>query len=252
MKLKDKVAVITGGTEGIGKEIALGYIREGAKVAVAARSADKLENMRQEMGDNGIAIKTDVGQRDDVDAMVEAVVNEFGRLDILVNNAAIYPAAPFMEIKEDDWLEVINVNLNGIYRCTQAAAGIMLQQGSGRIINVASAQGLVGVPMMSHYTATKGGMIALTRVLAAELSPAGININTVAPGLTATENLSKELPPPVLDALAKMCPLGRPGRPEEYVGICVMLASDDGSYITGETIAADGGLSQVLTLPPMG
>jgi NAD(P)-dependent dehydrogenase (short-subunit alcohol dehydrogenase family) len=251
MKLKDKIAIITGGAAGIGKEIALGYVREGAKVVVVDIAAENLEKMQKELkpGNHGIALKVDITKRTEVDQMVETVVKEFGKIDILVNCAAIYPNVPFMEITEEDWLQVIDIDLNGVYRCTQAAAAVMLKQGSGRIINISSGQALTGVPLMAHYTAAKGGLISLTRALAAELSPLGINVNCVAPGLTATEHVKSSLPPQFLDAIGKATTIGRLARPEEYVGICVLLASDDGSYITGETIAVDGGQTNVQ--PPM-
>ena len=249
MRLKDKVAIITGGPEGIGRAVTLGYIREGARVAVCARTQSKLDEMAKKMGEQGIALQVDVSVRAQVDEMVKDVVTKFGRIDILVNNAAIFPSTPFMDITEEEWRQVIDVNLHGVFNCTQAAAGVMLEQGAGRIINVTSAQALIGVPRMSHCTAAKGGLIARTRELASELSPLGINVNCVAPGLTETEKLVAAFPKEYLDALAELFAIKRAGRPEEMVGICVLLASDEGSYITGETISVDGGLSKVKAWP---
>jgi len=173
-------------------------------------------------------------------------------IDILVNCAAIYPNVPFMQITEEQWVQVIDVDLNGAYRVTQAVAGVMLKQGSGKIINISSGQALMGVPLMAHYSAAKGGMISLTRALAAELSPLGINVNCVAPGLTATEHVKSLLPPEYLGAMGQAATLGRMARPDEYVGICVLLGSDEASYITGETIVVDGGLTQIQAPAPSG
>jgi len=251
MRLKDKVAIVTGGVAGIGKEISLGYVKEGAKVVAIDVAADAVEAMDQELkaGNNGMALKVDITKRAEVDTAVGKVASELGSIDILVNCAAIYPNVPFMQITEEQWVQVIDVDLNGAYRVTQAVAGVMLKQGSGKIINISSGQGLLGVPLMAHYSAAKGGMISLTRALAAELSPLGINVNCVAPGLTATEHVKSLLPPEYLGAIGQATTLGRMARPDEYVGICVLLGSDEASYITGETIVVDGGLSQVQ--PPM-
>jgi NAD(P)-dependent dehydrogenase (short-subunit alcohol dehydrogenase family) len=194
----------------------------------------------------------DVTKRAEVDEMVGKVASELGTIDILVNCAAIYPNVPFMQITEEDWLKVIDIDLNGVYRCTQAVVGVMLKQGSGKIINISSGQAFLGVPLMAHYSAAKGGLISMTRALAAELSPLGINVNCVAPGLTATEHVKRDIPPQYLEAMAGACTLGRLARPDEYVGICVLLACDDASYITGETIAVDGGLTQVQPPAPSG
>ena len=247
MRLKDKVAIVTGGVAGIGKEIALGYVKEGAKVAAIDVAADAVEAMDKELraGNNGMALQVDITKRDQVDAAIGQIVGELGTLDILVNCAAIYPNVPFMQITEEDWLQVIDVDLNGAFRVTQAALGVMLQKGAGKIVNISSGQALMGVPSMAHYSAAKGGMISLTRALAAELSPMGINVNCVAPGLTATEHVKSLLPPEYLGAMGQAATLGRMANPDEYVGVCVMLASDEASYITVETIRGVGGLTQL-------
>ncbi len=254
MRLKDKVAIITGGVAGIGKEIALGYVKEGAKVVAIDVAADAVEAMDQELkaGNNGMALQVDITKRAEVDAAVGKVASELGSIDILVNCAAIYPNVPFMQITEEQWMQVIDVDLNGAFRVTQAVAGVMLQQGSGKIVNISSGQALMGVPLMAHYSAAKGGMISLTRALAAELSPLGINVNCVAPGLTATEHVKAMLPPEYLGAMGQAATLGRMANPDEYVGICVLLGSDEASYITGETIRVDGGLTQLQPPAPSG
>lgn len=254
MKLKDKVAIVTGGVKGIGREIVRGYVREGAKVVAVYVSSAAGKEMDQELrsGNNGMALKVNIAKRAEVDAMVEKVVKELGRIDILVNCAAVYQDVPFMQITEEQWIQTIDVNLNGVFRVTQAVAAVMLKQGSGKIINISSMQALMGVPLMAHYTAAKGGLVSLTRALAAELSPLGINVNCVAPGVTETEHLQALLPPEYLDAIGKTTTIGRMARPDEYVGVCVLLASDDASYITGETIRVDGGMSQIFPQAPRG
>jgi NAD(P)-dependent dehydrogenase (short-subunit alcohol dehydrogenase family) len=254
MRLKDKVAIITGGVAGIGKEIALGYVKEGAKVVAMDVAPDAVEAMDKELkaGNNGMALQVDITKRDQVDAAIGQIVSELGTIDILINCAAIYPNVPFMQITEEDWMQVIDIDLNGAFRVTQAAAGVMLEKGSGKIINISSGQALMGVPLMAHYSAAKGGMISLTRALAAELSPLGINVNCVAPGLTATEHVKSLLPPEYLGAMGQAATLGRMANPDEYVGICVLLGSDEASYITGETIRVDGGLTQIQPPAPSG
>ena len=252
MRLKDKVAIVTGGVAGIGKEITLGYIREGATVVVVDCDADNVNKMSLEfkdMGHKGLSFVVDVTKRPEVDQMVEKVIKEFGKIDILVNCAAIYPATPFLNITEEEWVNVIDIDLNGVFRCTQAVAIEMVKKASGRIINITSGQGLLGIPLMAHYTAAKGGLVSITRALAAELSPLGINISAIAPGLTSTERVTQALPPEYLEAMGQFAAMRRIGRPDEYVGIAILLASDEGSYITGETIAVDGGSTNVQ--PPM-
>jgi NAD(P)-dependent dehydrogenase (short-subunit alcohol dehydrogenase family) len=254
MRLKDKVAIVTGGVKGIGREIVRGYVREGAKVVAIYVSSAAGHEMDRELrsGNDGMALKVNIAKRAEVDEMVAKVVNELGRIDILVNCAAIYEGAPFMQITEEQWMQVIDINLNGVFRVTQAVAAVMLKQGSGKIINISSMQALMGVSLMAHYTAAKGGLISLTRALAAELSPLGINVNCVAPGVTETEHLQALLPPEYLNMVGKTTAIGRMARADEYVGICLLLGSDDASYITGETIRVDGGMSQVWPQMPGG
>ncbi len=249
MRLQNKVAIITGGGTGIGKAIALGFAREGAHIVLAGKELPQLQTAAEEvntLGRQSLAIKMDLLSSKEAGAMVTQTVEKFGRIDILVNNAAIYPATPFLEMSEEEWMNVIEVDLNGIFRCTQPVAKEMVKHNSGRIINISSGQGLLGIPLMAHYTAAKGGLIAFTRAIAAELSPLGINVNCIAGGLFYTDTVKKLLPPEFFDSFAKSIPLRRIGVPEDWVGTALLLASDEGSYITGETISVDGGYANIM------
>ena len=252
MRLKEKAAIITGGGAGIGRELALGYAREGANVVVVDIDLERSKKVKSEiekLGRKSLAISVDIKNRSEIDSMVAQTVKEFGKVDILVNSAAIYPATPFLDVTEQEMYDVINVDLMGTFRCCQAAAKEMVKQKSGKIINISSGQGILGITLMSHYTAAKGGIIALTRALASELSPLGINVNCISPGLTPTNHVKDELPEAYLEVMAQGMALRRLARPDEYVGTAILLASDEGSYITGETIAVDGGLTNVLAPP---
>jgi NAD(P)-dependent dehydrogenase (short-subunit alcohol dehydrogenase family) len=244
MKLKGKVAVIPGGTAGIGEQIALGYAREGATVVVASRNKERVERLSRllsEMGNNGKGLAVDITKEDQVDSLIAQVINEYGKIDIMLNSAGFYPATPFVNVSKEEWDRVVDINLTGPFYCARAAAREMVKQNSGRIIFITSGQALRGVALMAHYTAAKGALVAMARALAAELGPYGITVNTIAAGLTTTDMVNNSMPPQLLDAIAQAVPMKRLASPAEYVGISVLLASDDGSYITGETIAVDGG-----------
>ncbi|HLA26911.1 MAG TPA: glucose 1-dehydrogenase [Syntrophales bacterium] len=251
MKLKDRIAMITGGGTGIGRAIALGFAGEGAKVVIATEkrtfeAAQKTAAEIKNSGGDSLALEMDLTKTQQVKEAVRQAIERFGRIEILVNNAAAYPATPFLEITEEEWLRVIDVNLNGVFRITQLVAKDMVARRYGKIINVASSQAIIGVALMSHYTAAKGGLIALTKALAAELSPHGINVNAFAPGLTRTPLVQEVVPKEYYEAWEKAMVMGRCGAPEDYVGIAVLLASEAGNYITGETIAVDGGCANVF------
>ncbi|MBU3947893.1 MAG: SDR family oxidoreductase [Proteobacteria bacterium] len=248
MRLKDKVAIVTGGGAGIGKAIAAGFAKEGAKVVITDINEDRLKKSSEEIKSQGsdvLAFRSDVSVMKDIKRMVEKTMERFGKIDILVNNAAMQtPAKIFWEREESVFDNVVKINLKGLYFCTQAVVKTMLQRNYGKIVNIASSQGRIGLPMNSDYATTKGAVISLTRTLAVELGPMGINVNGICPGLTPTEGMKAVgLSPEITEAVINMTPLRRMGKPEDYVGISVFLASDESSFMTGQTVSVDGGIS---------
>ncbi len=247
MKLKGKVALITGSTRGMGKEFAMGFAKEGADVIIHGRDKEKAQIVAKEMeslGVRSIGIGADVARSQDVERMAEEAVTFFGKIDILVNNAGVNPFILEAEkIEEEGWDQVINVNLKGVFLCCQAVGKRMMKQGGGRIINISSAAGLLGEQGFLPYCVSKAGVVMLTRVLAYEWSKYNILVNAIAPGVIAggmnTPLLKNEA---LVSGLAQQVPLRRLGEPEEIVKIAVFLASDDSTYINGATIVADGGM----------
>lgn len=243
--------MVTGGGTGIGKAISLGFAKEGAKVLIATekRTFEAAQQTAEEikgLGGDALALDMDLTNAQQIKAAVEKSLATYGRIEILVNNAAAYPATPFLAITEEEWLRVIDINLNGVFRLTQLVARDMAEKKYGKIINIASGQAIMGLPLMSHYMAAKGGLISLTKALAAELGPYGINVNALAPGLTRTHFVGEVIPKEFFDAWGNAVALGRCGVAEDYVGISVLLASDEGSFITAETISVDGGYAHVF------
>jgi len=248
MKLKGRVALITGSTRGIGKEFAMGFAKEGADVIVNGRNLEKARGVAQEIegfGVRSLAVAADISSSQDVTRMVEEITRSFDRIDILVNNAGVNPFILEAEkIKEEGWDQVIDVNLKGVFLCCQAVGKKMIQQGGGKIINISSAAGILGEQGFLPYCVSKAGVMVLTRVLAYEWSRYHILVNAIAPGLVAggmnTPILNKEV---LVSGLTQQVPLKRFGTPEEIVKIAVFLASDDSSYINGTTVVADGGMT---------
>jgi len=244
--LLDRVAIVTGGGSGIGKSIALEFARAGADVVVASRRLTVLEEVAGEiksLGRRSLALQTDVTKKVDVDNMVRRTVDEFGRIDILVNNSGILAAPSFLELDEEEWDRVIDTNLKSRYLCCQAAAKKMVERRKGCIINVASNSGVTTCGGYSGpYPVTKAGEIMLTRGLAWELGPYNIRVNAIAPGNIRTEMTRSWWSDPEFVARMKTDrPLGRFGEPEEIASVALFLASDAASYVTGETIVADAG-----------
>lgn len=248
MRLKGKIAVIPGGTAGIGEAIALSYVKEGATVIVAGRNEARVKEAEAKLkalGNAGYGAICDITDEAQVQELMNQAKEKFGRIDVMLNSAGAFPAMPFLEMTTADWLDVLNLNLNGPFYCAKAAAQIMVEQKWGRIIFITSAQGLRGIPLMAHYTAAKGAIIAMTRCLAAELGPYNITVNTIAAGLTLTGPVTGGLhSQKELDFLATIMPNKRLGRAEDYNGYAVLLASDEGSHITANTLAIDGGMTQ--------
>lgn len=247
MRLKGKVAVVTGSSRSIGRAIALGYAREGAKVVVNYRSdraaAESAVAEIEGMGSEAVAVRADTSSSSNVAGLMAAAVDRFGRIDILVNNAGILIRTPFLEIEESEWDRILEVNLKGFFLCSQAAAHRMVRQGDGGvIINMSSAGDTLAGKNLTHYCVAKGGVRMLTRQLAFELAPHRIRANAIAPGLIETDLNRHDLAEPEFrDYRLSMIPLGIIGVPEDIVGAAVFLASEDSRMATGATIYLDAG-----------
>ena len=246
MKLEGKIALIPGGTKGIGLEIAKAYAAEGATVVVASRRQENVDEAVAKVSGFGRAYgyACDISDPDASAKLVADVVAKHGRIDVYLNSAGIYPNTSIEAISREEALSVFNVDLIGPFFAAQAVARQMMQQKSGSIIFLTSGQGLRGVPLMAHYSAAKGGLIALARAMAAELGVYGVRVNTIACGLTTTDTVKENIPGDFMGAVAESIPLKRLGNPDDYNGTAVLLASDESSFITGVTIAVDGGSAE--------
>ncbi len=250
MRMKDKVVLVTGGAAGIGKATALRFAEEGAKVVICDVNESAGQETLKLLGQDASFYKVDVTSRQSVQAWVDAVVARYGRVDVLVNNAGILRDGQLVKFKEGalvgqmseaDFDLVISVNLKGVFNCTQAVAPLMIKQGGGVILNATSVVGLDGNFGQTNYVATKAGVIGMTKVWARELGRYGIRVNAVAPGFTATEMVTA-MPEKILDGMKARTPLGRLGEPRDIANAYLFLASDEASFITGETLRVDGGI----------
>ncbi|WP_342574735.1 3-oxoacyl-ACP reductase FabG [Solibacillus sp. FSL K6-1781] len=241
MRLANKVAIITGGAGGIGLAAVKRFLEEGAKVAIVDFDKQQGEKMEAELGENVAFFAVDVSKLADVKEMVEQVVDRFGKIDILINNAGITRDATLVKMSEEDFEKVIQINLNGVYYCTQAVAPHMITQGSGKIISTSSVSGVYGNFGQTNYAATKAAIIGMTKTWAKELGRKGINVNAVAPGFTATPMVEK-MPEKVLQQMEGITSLQRLGKPEDIANAYLFLASDEASYITGHVLQVDGGI----------
>lgn len=243
--LKGKNALVTGASRGIGRAIALELAEQGANVAVNyAGSADKAEAVVKEieaLGVSAFAVQADVANEESVREMVKQTVDQFGSLDILVNNAGITKDNLIMRMKEEEFDAVINTNLKGVFLCTKAVARQMMKQRSGRIVNVSSIVGVSGNPGQANYVAAKAGVIGLTKTTAKEFASRGILVNAVAPGFIATD-MTEVLTEEQKEAMLALVPLAKLGQAEEVARVVRFLASDDASYMTGQTLHVDGGM----------
>jgi 3-oxoacyl-[acyl-carrier protein] reductase len=242
--LNDRVALVTGASQGIGRATALALASAGAKVACAARNAEKLATVVAEItaaGGEALAVQMDVAEADQIKAGFKQVTERFARLDILVNNAAITRDMLALRMKLEDWDAVLRTNLTGAYLCTQQAIGVMLRQRYGRIINVSSVVAETGNAGQANYVAAKAGLIGLTRAIAVEIASRSITVNAVAPGFIATP-MTDSLAQPVKDAMMARIPLGRMGTDAEIAAAIVFLASEEAGYITGHVLDINGGL----------
>jgi NAD(P)-dependent dehydrogenase (short-subunit alcohol dehydrogenase family) len=243
MRLQGRIAAITGGALGIGRATALLFAAEGATVALGDVEVDESETVVKEItarGGRATAIRVDVGDASQVQAFVDRIVADFGRLDVMFANAGIVHSAPFLDHPEAEWHRVLRVNLTGVFFCGQAAARQMARQGGGRIIATASINGFRGVENLVGYNAAKAGVIELTRTMAVELAAHGITVNAIAPAQIDTR-LTRSLPEEARRRRVDRIPMGRFGEADEVARAALFLASDDASFITGHTLAVDGG-----------
>jgi 3-oxoacyl-[acyl-carrier protein] reductase len=243
--LSGRFALVTGANQGIGWAVARLLAENGARVAVNYPDDARYPNRLSELGAGAIAMRGDVGKMAEIQTMFATVAQEFGRLDILVNNAGIYPRAEVMDLDEQTWDAVHSVNLKGAFFCAQAAARLMIAQGSGRIVNIASVSGLMPDTRGAHYCSSKAGVIAITKSLALALAPHHIRVNAVGPGLTDTAQPRGGSTEEEITARAARIPLGRMAQPEDIARAVLYLASDLSEYVTGQTLFVTGGATMV-------
>ena len=247
MKLDGKVAIVTGaGREGkgIGRSIALAFTAEGAEIVIADYVVEAAEAVAQEvasLGRRAVAVRANVADPADAEAIVQRALDEFGRVDILVNNAGINRDALIPRMSEHDWDLVVDTNLKGTFNCTKAVTRPMLKQRSGKIVNITSVMGIIGNIGQANYSASKAGIIGLTKTAAKELGSRGINVNAVAPGFIQTA-MTDELPESVRRNIASLIPMNTLGTPEDVAKLVLFLCTDESNYITGQVINVDGGM----------
>ncbi|HEX9614232.1 MAG TPA: 3-oxoacyl-[acyl-carrier-protein] reductase [Bacteroidota bacterium] len=243
--LDNKIALVTGGSRGIGKAIALAFAAEGAHVAFTYKSAsgaaEETANAIRAVGRKTLALQSDARNSDEAAKVVDAIVKEFQRLDILVNNAGITKDTLLMRMSEQDWDDVIDTNLKSAFNFSKAVSRPMMGQRAGTIVNISSIAGVIGNPGQTNYSAAKAGMIGMTKTLAKELSSRNIRVNAVAPGFVDTD-MTEKLTPQQKEALVAMIPMKRTAKPEEIASVVVFLASPASGYMTGQVLCVDGGL----------
>ncbi|MFZ3059626.1 MAG: 3-oxoacyl-ACP reductase FabG [Candidatus Methanoperedens sp.] len=243
MRLENKVVIITGAGSGIGKETALLFAKEGAKVVVADMNERAGEETVADIKKNGegFFVKLDVSNREQAKQMVKITLEKYGKIDVLINNAGIVQDAFLSKMTEEQWDKVINVNLKGVFNCAQAVVEVMMNQGNGVIINTSSIVGLNGNVGQVNYAATKAGLIGMTKTLAKELGKKGIRVNAVAPGFIATP-MTSNVPEKILEMMKEKTPLRRLGEPKDVAYAYLYLASDESNFVNGAVLCVDGGL----------
>ncbi|WKV12304.1 3-oxoacyl-ACP reductase FabG [Marivirga harenae] len=241
-RLKDKVAVITGGANGIGKATAEKFIAEGAQVAIWDITKEKGEETAKDLGNNTKFYQVDTTSFEQVEKAAKQTHQDFGKIDILINNAGITQDATLTKMTIEQWQKVLDVNLSGVFYCTKAISPFMVEQAYGRIVNASSVVGVYGNFGQTNYVATKAGVIGMTKTWAKELGRKGITVNAIAPGFIATE-MVKSIPEKVINMLEGKTPLGRLGEPSEIANAYAFLASDEASFISGTTLSVDGAVT---------
>lgn len=248
--LEGRTALVTGGNGGLGRVMALGLQSAGARVAVTGRNPDKNEAVRQELTD-GLALEVDVREETEVERAVSEVVSTFGKLDILVNNAGVVHGGPVLELSLEDWAAAIDTNLTGSFLCAKHAGRAMVARDEGgKIINIGSIYSIYGTPEYAEYGSSKAGVLGLTRALAIELAPHGIQVNAILPGWYETDMTQDEVGTRRAEEITRKTPAGRWGNPEDLIGAAVFLASDASSFVTGAAIPVDGGYLISEYMPP--
>jgi 3-oxoacyl-[acyl-carrier protein] reductase len=244
LKLTGKVALVTGAAQGIGKAIALLLARNGADIVVSDINLEKAEETAKEVrsiGQKAMAVRVDVANWNDVERMVEVILEKFAKIDILVNNAGITRDKLILRMTDEDWDAVLNVNLKGTFHCTKAVVRHMAKQRSGKIVNIASVVGEMGNAGQANYSASKAGVIGLTKTIAREYAQRGIHVNAVAPGYIETP-MTEALPEKAKEELKKLIPMERLGKPEDVAEAVLFLASEESSYVTGQVLNVNGGI----------
>jgi 3-oxoacyl-[acyl-carrier protein] reductase len=244
LELKDKVALITGGAQGIGKAVALLLAEKGADVVISDVNLQKAEETAGEilsMGRKALAVKSDVTHSGDVDRMIQVILEQFGRIDILVNNAGIAKDKLILRMTDEDWDAVLNVNLKGTFHCTRAVLRHMSKQRYGKIVNIASVVGEMGNAGQANYSASKAGVIGFTKTIAREFAQRGINVNAIAPGYIETP-MTDAIPEKAKEELKRMIPMERLGHPKDVAEAVLFLVSEASSYITGHVLNVNGGI----------
>ena len=244
MRLKDKIAIITGGGTGIGLATARAFCQEGAKVILFGRRKEKLEKAVEKLGGSAIIVQGDMTNNNDLDKLINETLHNFKKIDILVNNAGLFNGSPLHEISDSQWDEIMDINIRSVFQLTRRVLPVMLSQKYGSIIHISSILGLIAVPQVAAYNVSKGALNQFSRSIAVEYGSSGIRSNSICPGLIATDmtaDLMKDAD--LMKEWSKEYPIGRFGKPEDVANACLYLASDESSFVTGITLPVDGGFT---------